>query len=226
MAALMVRYLQSGEWTQDRPVNEEYKVMAKRDTQKKQSLKQMRNLAEVEYAYHNPNNFRQENLATIRELSKDPLFQCVKNKFSCYLNAPPKPPLGKTCYTPQVQSNQSCPGPLDEATKSSLWDSCFNAHEQTLKITAAIDQLEGLLENKGKKKKWFQKIWPLNSSSGGKNQKEDIIIREQANKVTNLLMEDKEKINNVNVLHRFCQVIAPYTRIFSQTVKSNCPIKY
>jgi hypothetical protein len=78
MIALAIRSLQGGLWTApfQKPVH--VKVHVKHIFPR---LVEITNLAELEYFFHNPKNFRESNLLAIRELSGQGRFQMLQEKF-------------------------------------------------------------------------------------------------------------------------------------------------
>jgi len=150
MVGLMIRYLQGGEWTKE--LTQPFHTTAKRGNLLKKDLAlQLRNEAEKEYRDHNPNNFRQENLQTIRELSQDSLFECLKTEFSPYLNADSLEPVKTQCirngaYSEASTTNRDLPDDLSEKMRSEMWKKCWDQHNKELSISVEIDHLEGLLE--------------------------------------------------------------------------------
>ena len=56
---------------------------------KKKSETTFKNLAMEEYYNHNDGDFRMANIEMTEAFSNDPLFKCVQEKFSPYLNARP-----------------------------------------------------------------------------------------------------------------------------------------
>ncbi|MFZ9596364.1 MAG: hypothetical protein ACO3A2_09835, partial [Bdellovibrionia bacterium] len=134
MIALMIRYLQGGNWTLESP---QYSGLTKRHGQSPR-LTQFKNKAQYEYFQHNPKNFRQENLNSIEALSNQPLFLCLKEKFGPYLNASSVAPragqktiacLQDASTSWENLSNQAVQ-PLSVEDKQNLWKQCEAQYPQ------------------------------------------------------------------------------------------------
>lgn len=151
MTALMIRYLQGGEWT--RPWLRESEggpsaisVRAKTGGPTYQMVK-VGNPAEYEYFLHNPKNFRRENLQAIRELSGDLRFQCLREKFSAYLAHGENDLVSKCSFTPSAPSENA--GLVDPENFSTYavkaFEECEITHGLESKIESELNYLEAAL---------------------------------------------------------------------------------
>lgn len=150
LAALMIRYLQGGIWTETQSTSLQPSEV-KRDHRKIRGGVILHNQAELEYYQFNPLSFRKENLEAIELLSHDLRFSCLKNQFRTLLNAPSTLPASssfKACEKNNPSPNQSTQA-LSPSEKTRLWDSCNYLKTET-DLASQIDHLEGLLKKNKK----------------------------------------------------------------------------
>ena len=132
--ALALRYLQGGTWIEKFQENKTpYWLMDLHGLHVVRA--NISNIAEQEYYNHCSGDFRQHNLEMIKALSNEPFFQCLKRKFSCYLNAvsPDAPASVKDCYPFQGFDKEQCKGIVDPeyfnfAIRNELWNECVALH--------------------------------------------------------------------------------------------------
>ena len=160
MTSLMIRYLQGGSWIDGSPLQisqKEIKTPATFQFQKQIPFLHgnlvINNKAEYEYFEHNPNNPKQENLTAIQTLSQDYRFQCLKDQFSLYLNAPSLP-VASRCYS--EKNAESSMDLLDHLLspsidKQKLWAKCDRLKAET-DISLELDILASTLKDAREKK--------------------------------------------------------------------------
>ncbi len=163
MKVLMLRYLQGGKWA-DRSISKEITTRAEGGPGRKiQGLRKVHptilDLAQEEYIYHNNKKFRPENLRTVEALTSDPVFKCVKEKFSCYLNASPEAgssvklaqDVDGACNfagTPAVSECPIKPEDFDENARLALWQSCENDYGAASELAGQVDLLQATFNGK------------------------------------------------------------------------------
>jgi hypothetical protein len=126
MAALMIRSLTDKDWT--KPFDPPKKIQVTRSGflgSKKKLTVTVENKAQEEYAAFNPDNYRQENIETIKQLTKRPLFLCLKEKFSPYFQDTDQNSL------------------LSADQKLTMVKACTEQFKEEIKWETQLDQIHG-----------------------------------------------------------------------------------
>lgn len=204
MMALLVRYLQAGDWIKpwDQPMEKDglaLKIKAKREGKTLGSIS-LRNPAEYEYYLHNSQNFRQENLEVAREVSRDARFACLQKKFGPYLNIPD--------HSSSVPSMAQ--GEFHQYAESAV-AACRQEFQEETEILTELNYLSAALKDDSLKIRAIGlHLTAIKKGMGKKNTRHQARLRETGEKFRQL----EQKIIQYEEKHKIAERSGKFRKIF------------